>query len=58
MLIDPRGKVLEVFVRREPKFTPPFPAFTNAIIAAMRQWEYEPSTVPVCMAVTILINWN
>jgi hypothetical protein len=58
VLIGRNGKVVDVFVRREPKFTPPFPAFAAAIVRAIREWEYERSDTPVCMTVTITIDWS
>jgi len=63
VLIDANGKVAHVWTTRELKFTPPFPSFNQAIVDAIRQWEFEPlrvdkRPVPVCMAVSININWS
>jgi hypothetical protein len=62
-LIDTKGRVSHVWTIREVEITPPLPAFNNAITDAIRQWEFEPLqvnkvTVPVCMAVTVSINWS
>jgi outer membrane biosynthesis protein TonB len=61
-LIAPTGIVTDVWVLREVRFTPPFPEFTQAAAAAVRQWRYEPpmangQAIPVCMKVSGNINW-
>ena len=63
MLINNSGKIVRVWTLREIRFAPPFPAFNDAITHAIRQWEFEPLLVegkalPVCMTVTININWQ
>src|SRR4051812_558345 len=62
-LINNSGKVVGVWPLREVEFTPPFPSFNSAITDAIRQWEFEPLLVqgkpaPVCMTVTVTINWQ
>jgi hypothetical protein len=62
-LISSTGRVAHVWPIRAVKFVPPFPAFNNAITDAIQQWEFEPLLVqgkamPVCMTVTININWQ
>ena len=62
-LLNERGRVAEVWTVRPIRFTPTFPAFNQAIVSALRQWEFEPFIVdghpaPVCTSVTILINWS
>jgi hypothetical protein len=61
VLVDAKGKIAEVWQIREVRLTPPFPAFNESIVAAIRQWEYEPllvdsQTVPWCMTVTVNID--
>ncbi len=46
VLIDSEGKVANVWTVQDPQLTPPFPAFTDAIVAAIRQWEYERLILP------------
>jgi hypothetical protein len=63
VLIGPDGKVKSVWSVREPRFEPAFPAFTQAIVAALETWEYEPHRVggkaaPVCMVVSTNIHWR
>ena len=63
VLIDTNGKVSRVWALREVQFRPAFPEFNEAIAAAVRQWVFEPpevdgQTVPVCMAVTITVDWQ
>jgi len=55
--------VRNVWAVREPSFEPAFPAFSQAIVAALREWQYEPvkvegQAVPVCLIVTTNINWK
>jgi len=62
-LIDSSGKVVRVWPHREVRFVPPFPAFNDAITDAVKQWEFERivvkgKAVPVCMVVTVHINWQ
>jgi hypothetical protein len=62
-LIDEHGKVRQVWVLREPKLTPPFAAFAEAVVEAVRQWEFEPLNVegvptPLCMTVVTTFHWQ
>ena len=62
-LIDSKGMVSKVWTVREVEIRPPLPAFNRAIVDAVRQWEFEPFhidkvPVPVCMTVTVNINWS
>ncbi len=62
-LVDTRGRIFRVWTIREVEITPALPAFNKAITDAIRQWEFEPLqvnkvAVPVCMTVTIYINWS
>ena len=63
LLIRSDGKVRRVWSIREPLFEPPFPAFEQAIVAALQEWEYEPlvvegRAVPVCLVITTTIHWR
>jgi outer membrane biosynthesis protein TonB len=63
ILINDSGNIARVRPLREIRFVPPFPAFNNAITDAIRQWEFEPlhvqgKAMPVCMTVTVNINWK
>ena len=62
-LVNNSGNVVRVWPIREVEFKPPFPSFNNAIRDAIRQWEFEPlivqgKPVPVCMTVTVNIDWQ
>jgi hypothetical protein len=62
-LINNSGKVVRVWPIREVEFKPPFPSFNSAITDAIRQWVFEPlilqgKAAPVCMTVTVNINWS
>ncbi len=62
-LIGPDGRVRNVSVLRDLRLEPALPQFSNAISDAIRQWRYRPATVagkavPVCMTVTVNINWK
>jgi outer membrane biosynthesis protein TonB len=62
-LINRSGTIARVWPLREVQFTPPFPAFNDAITDAIRQWEFEPlivqgKAVPVCTTITVNINWR
>jgi hypothetical protein len=62
-LIDARGKVPEVWTIRDADLRPPFPAFSQAIVDAIRRWEFEPLMVkgqaaPACTTVTMTVNWS
>jgi TonB family protein len=61
ILLDTNGNVSHVWTIRQARLTPPFPAFNNAIIKAVRQWRFEPFVVqseprPICMTVSVSIN--
>ena len=63
VLINNSGKVARVWATHEVEFKPPFPSFNSSITDAIRQWEFEQSfmqgkPVPVCMTVTVNINWK
>ena len=62
-LIDRTGAVTKVWPLRTPSFEPAWPAFSESIAAAIRQWKYAPTMVngvaaPVCMVVTVNIDWR
>jgi hypothetical protein len=61
--VDTLGKVSQVWVVREPKLTPPYPPFGEAIVDAIRQWEFEPLALkgiptPFCLTVTVILHWE
>jgi len=63
VLLDVYGKVVHVWTIREVRLNPPFPTFNQAIIDAIRKWEFEPLVVngrrtPACTTVTISIDWS
>jgi hypothetical protein len=63
VLLSAEGKVSRIWPIHEVQFTPPFPLFNQAIVDAIRQWEYEPTVIkseatPVCLTVTVSINWR
>lgn len=63
ILLDTHGKVSHIWTIRQPRLTPPFPAFNNGIVDAVRQWRFEPFVVesqarPICMTVSVNINWR
>lgn len=63
ILLDTHGKVSHIWTIRQVRLTPAFPAFNNAILDAVRQWQFEPFVVesqprPVCMTVSVNINWR
>ena len=63
ILLDTHGKVSHIWTIRQARLTPPFPVFNNAILDAVRQWQFEPFVVesqarPLCMTVTVNINWR
>src|SRR5262249_27764870 len=62
-LIDTQGKIARVWTVRPVKFTPPFPKFNRAIADSIKEWVFEPPRIdgvptPVCMTVTVNINWK
>ena len=63
VLIDARGKVSQVWIVREPTLTPPYPPFPEAIVDAIRQWEFEPLKIKgvptsLCMTVVTMLHWE
>jgi Gram-negative bacterial TonB protein C-terminal len=63
VLLDTKGNVSRVWAIREVHLTPLFPSFNEATVDAIRQWQFEPLVVnakpmPVCMTVTVNINWR
>jgi outer membrane biosynthesis protein TonB len=61
-LIDPRGNVARVWMIRRIAFSPPFPRFDEAILAAIRQWKFERTivdgqAVPWCLSVAANVDW-
>jgi hypothetical protein len=60
-LVDTKGKVSQVWPIREVQLTPSFPPFNESIVAAIRQWEYEPLVVEsqtVLWCVTVTVNFD
>jgi outer membrane biosynthesis protein TonB len=63
VLLDESGKVSHIWTIRQARLSRPFPAFNSAILDAVRQWQFEPFVVesearPVCMTVSVTINWR
>ena len=63
ILIEPSGQVGGIWVEKSIRFEPPFPAFTQAAVDAIRQWRFEPANVdgravPVCMKVSGHVDWE
>ena len=63
ILLDRTGTVSEVWTIREMQFSPPFPAFSRAVVDAVWQWRFEPATIngkaiPVCMTTTVLVDFE
>jgi hypothetical protein len=63
VLIGPDGRIHKVSVIHDIEFEPPFPKLSDAISVAIHQWEYSPTIVdgepvPVCMVVSVNINWR
>jgi len=63
VLLDTKGHVSRVWATREVKLTPPFPAFNQAVVDAIRAWRFEPLSVngkpmPACMPLTVTIDWS
>ena len=60
-LLDQQGKVANVWTIRPLIVKPAFPPLNEAMVNAIRKWEFEPSmvekvAVPVCLTVTVNIN--
>ena len=63
VLVGEDGKVSRVWTIQEVRFTPPFRQANQAVVDAVRQWEFEPAVVnseatPVCMKVTVGVHWE
>ena len=63
LLLDKQGRVVHVWTTKDVKFNRPFPAFTQAIVEAILQWQYEPllvkkTSAPACVTVTMSISWS
>jgi hypothetical protein len=63
VLVGPDGTVQEVWSVRQPTFEPAFPAFSEAIVVALKTWEYEPhhtggEAVAACILVKTNIHWR
>jgi TonB family protein len=63
LLVGVDGKVAQVWTLRSVKFDRPFPAFDQAQVRALKQWEFEPyhvngAATPFCMSVTTYLNLN
>jgi hypothetical protein len=63
ILLDRTGAVSEVWTIREMQFSPPFPAFSRAVVDAVWQWRFEPATIdgkaiPVCMTTTVRVDFE
>ena len=61
--VNPKYPDVEVWTIQEVRFKPAFPPFNQAIVDAIRQWEFEPliisgSAVSACAPVTIAIHWS
>jgi hypothetical protein len=61
LLIDARGRVLNVWTIREPKLTPRLPSLNNAITDAVLKWQFAPAAVdrvpvPTCQTITVNVN--
>jgi hypothetical protein len=63
ILLAAKGHVSRLWATREVKLTPSFPPFNQAIVDAIRGWQFEPVIVnskpmPACMTVTVTIDWS
>ena len=63
ILIGTDGSVLRVWTIREIRFAPTFPAFNQAIVDAIKQWQFESPKVegrstPLCTTVTMTVDWS
>jgi TonB family protein len=62
-VINDKGKVLEARLVERIKWEPAWPEFDNAILSAVRKWEFEPMevggmTMWACMEMSIGIEWG
>jgi hypothetical protein len=62
VLIGTDGKVAKVWTIRKVEFRPPFDEFTDAIVSAVLQWQFQPIIVdsqrtPACLRTTVLVRW-
>ena len=58
VLIDRAGRVANIFVDRAPKGMPPSNRVNDVVVGAIRQWEFEPPSSPVCLGVTVIIDYS
>ena len=61
ILVDTDGLVVDAWTLREPKFEPPFPEFTAAVLKSVTKWKYEPlnvegNRVPFCMSIIVNLD--
>lgn len=57
-LIGVNGKILKLWVLREPQLEPAWPEFSSMVASVIAQWEYEPlrggkKARPVCLGITV-----
>ena len=62
LLIGTDGSVSKVWTIRKIEFRPPFDEFTDAIVRAVLQWQFQPIIVdsrptPACLRTTVLVRW-
>jgi len=62
-LIGLDGRIAKLSVVHDLVLKPPYPQFSKAISDAILQWKYAPTTIdgktlPVCMTVSVNINWR
>jgi hypothetical protein len=61
VLVGEDGLVVDAWADREFVIKPPFPEFTEAVLQAIKKWEYEPVVLnseptPFCMVVTVHVT--
>jgi TonB family protein len=61
VIIDMEGNVAEATMVQSVE--PPWPEGEAALLAAVKHWKYEPSKldgnlIPICMKITLSIEWN
>lgn len=62
-LVDENGRVADTRLVRRTEWRPPWPAFDQAVLEAVRQWEFEPATIagkPVqaCLTLAVPVDWR
>jgi hypothetical protein len=62
-LVAADGSIAAAWAVREPRLDPPFPDFNEAILEAIKKWEYEPVIVagektPFCIVVSVNIDFQ